>query len=112
MDNPDVTVPTDDDEPAAIGFPVVSSVDKLRAISAELTSADTDDPMQAALLSVLSGITPMLIPLLPSDPAELDALLLTGARWMLTMRSDGAWQPEDLDELFMGPAAAAATAEG
>jgi hypothetical protein len=91
-----------DEEPVALGLPVRSSVEKLQAIGAELVDVEPDDPMQAALLSMLAGMAPMLTGLLPDDPAELDDLLLVGSRWMLAMRSDDAWQPVDLDELFLG----------
>lgn len=104
VDPTDETRPAElEEEAAAIGFPVTSSVDKLRGVVAELGAIEPDDPMQAAMLAMFAAFAPQLASLLPDDPDELDALCLTGAKWMLGLRSDDAWQPADLDELFMGP---------
>ncbi|HUR85658.1 MAG TPA: hypothetical protein VMY78_09955 [Solirubrobacteraceae bacterium] len=90
------------EEPAAIGFPVCSSVDKLHTVAGELGALEPEDAMQAALLTMLSAFAPALTAQLPDDPDELDELLLAGARWMLNLRSDDAWTPETIDELYLG----------
>lgn len=91
--------PTSD---ALIGLPVVSSTNKLSRVLVQLGEYVPDDPLQAAMLALLGGVSPMLVGLLPTDPSELDELLLAGAKWMLSMRSDDAWAPETITDLYLG----------
>jgi hypothetical protein len=85
--------------------PPRSSVEKLEAGLAQLASAQADDQGSAFALSSLRAILPTLrmLGFVPDDPVELDHLLLIGARWALGLRSDDAWHPASLDELFLGP---------
>lgn len=81
-----------------------SSPDKLRAELAALASTRSDDPIIDALMSTMASILPMVTGMLPDDPEAVDEILLIGARRCLSLRSDDAWQPADLDELFgLGP---------
>lgn len=81
-----------------------TSVEKLDGALEELASAQVD-ATHAVLVSTFRATLPMLrrSGMIPTDPAELDATLLACARWCVGMRSDTAWQPETMDELFMGP---------
>lgn len=82
-----------------------SSVEKLEQALEQLTGAKAADAGQSMLLNTLKALLPSLRRLgyIPSDPDELDTILLAGARWMLGMRSDTAWQPEHINDLFFGP---------
>jgi hypothetical protein len=95
----------DDDAIAALVGPPRSSVAKLEEGLAQLADAKSDDAGSQFALSSLVAILPTLrrLGFIPNDPAELDHLLLVGARWALGLRSDDAWQPQNLDELFLGP---------
>lgn len=81
-----------------------SSPDKLRAEIQALASTRSDDPVIDAVMSTMASLMPMFAGMLPDDPETVDAMLLIGARRCLSLRSDDAWQPADLDELFgLGP---------
>lgn len=81
-----------------------SSPDKLRAELHALTATRSDDPILDAVMSTLASLAPLLGGMLPDDAETVDELLLIGARRCLTLRSDDAWQPADLNELFgLGP---------
>lgn len=77
-----------------------TSVEKLRDGLASLQAMEPEDPGHAAQLAMIGGALPFLAPLFPDDPAELDVILLAAAKWALSLRSDDAWHPEQLDELF------------
>jgi hypothetical protein len=82
-----------------------SSVEKLEDLLAQLGDAKADDQGQRLLLTTFRPLVPLLRSMgyIPSDPAELDHVLLVGARLALGLRSDSAWQPETIDDLFLGP---------
>jgi hypothetical protein len=82
-----------------------SSVEKLEDLLDQVTGASSDDAGQRLLLSTFRPLIPLLRQLgyIPSDPDELDRLLLIGARMALGLRSDTAWQPETINDLFLGP---------
>lgn len=88
------------------GFqPPRTSVDKLEDALASLAHAKGEDATHGMLLGTFKAMLPTLRKLgyIPDDPAELDTVLLACARWCLGMRSDAAWQPDTIDELFTGP---------
>lgn len=90
-----------------------TSTEKLDALLAQLADARGDDAGQRILLSTFRPLLPLLRQLgyIPTDPAELDHLLLIGARWALGLRSDTAWQPETANDLFLGPESGQETPE-
>lgn len=82
-----------------------TSVQKLEEALEQLAGAQAGDTHGRMLLTAFRSLLPTLRRggYIPSDPAELDALLLVAARWTLGMRSDAAWQPETINDLFLGP---------
>jgi hypothetical protein len=82
-----------------------TSVEKLEAWLGELARARTDDAGMAMVLNTGKAMLPALrrLGFIPDDPAELDVVLLALAKWALVTRSDDAWQPDTLDDLFLGP---------
>jgi hypothetical protein len=82
-----------------------TSVEKLEAWLGELARARTDDAGMAMVLNTGKSLLPALrrLGFIPDDPAELDVVLLALAKWALVTRSDDAWQPDSLDDLFLGP---------
>jgi hypothetical protein len=82
-----------------------TSVEKLEAWLGELARARTDDAGMAMMLNTARSMLPSLrrLGFIPDDPAELDVVLLALAKWALVTRSDDAWQPDSLDDLFLGP---------
>jgi hypothetical protein len=82
-----------------------TSVEKLEQMLDELANARGEDQGQRLLLSTFRPLLPLLRQLgyIPSDADELDRLLLIGARMAIGLRSDQAWQPETIDDLFLGP---------
>jgi hypothetical protein len=104
----------DDDAIAALIGAPRSSVAKLEEGLAQLADAKSDDAGSQFALSSLVALLPTLrrLGFIPNDPAELDQLLLIGARWALGLRSDDAWQPQTLDELFLGPESPASAPQG
>jgi hypothetical protein len=81
-----------------------TSVEKLEAWLGELARARTDDAGMAMMLNTARSMLPSLrrLGFIPDDPAELDVVLLALAKWALVTRSDDAWQPDTLDDLFLG----------
>jgi hypothetical protein len=81
----------------------MTSVQKLESALADLADVQGSDAGQRMLLNTLKAMLPALRKLgyIPDDPAELDTVLLKCAAWALSMRSDDAWQPEDIVELYM-----------
>jgi hypothetical protein len=67
------------------------STDKVRGEIARAQQLDVgDDPSLGAMTGMLAMFEPQLLALLPDDPEQLDALLLRGAEWALSLRSDTA----------------------
>jgi hypothetical protein len=67
-----------------------TSVEKVHQLIAELHQLDAsqlDSQTQMALSAILL-LRGQLVGLVPDDPDQLDALLLRGAMWALSMRSD------------------------
>ena len=81
-----------------------TSTEKLEGALAQL-AAEKGDGQNAMLLGTFKSLLPVLRRLgyIPDNPAEPDESLLSCARWCLGMRSDEAWQPDTVDDLFMGP---------
>lgn len=69
---------------------MASSVEKLAQLGTELVTNFPATPEDAQLYSLFQLIGPTIAGLLPNDPEALDALLLVGAQWALTLRSDDA----------------------
>jgi hypothetical protein len=89
-------------EPADV-LPVgESSVEKLEGWLGELAQARSDDAGMSMVLGTAKAMIPTLrrMGFIPSDPHELDVVLLALAKWALVTRSDDAWQPNTLDDLF------------
>lgn len=80
-----------------------TSVEKLSEAMQDLVHAEPADAETAGMLAMLGGLLPLLRKYLPQDPADLDELLMLGAKWALDLRSDAAWQPENLDDIWMRP---------
>jgi hypothetical protein len=82
-----------------------TSVEKLEALLDQVSGAKADDAGQRLMLTTFRPLLPLLRQLgyIPTDPDELDRLLLIGARMALGLRSDAAWQPETVNDLFLGP---------
>jgi hypothetical protein len=78
-----------------------TSVEKLHDLIAEAKSAKPTDEQTARLRQAFSSLLPMILRFapIPEDPAELDKLLLVGARVCLRLRSDDAEQPASIAEL-------------
>lgn len=73
----------------------MNSPEKVRALLDQLDDPERvaglqDDPQAAAALGFVLLARGQLAQLIPSDPEQLDALLLRGAEWALLMRSDDA----------------------
>lgn len=83
--------------------PARSSVEKLEDALAELQRSKGADHGHAVILGTFKAMLPALRKLgyIPDDPDELDAVLLTCAAWCLGMRSDDAWQPETVIDLYL-----------
>lgn len=96
-----------------LAAPPKTSVEKLEELIDRLADAKADDTTQRLLLTTLRGLMPTLrrSGYIPDDPAELDNLGLIAARLALSLRSDQAWQPETINDLFLGPQAPQETPE-
>ncbi|MFL5901237.1 MAG: hypothetical protein ACJ75S_08580 [Solirubrobacterales bacterium] len=81
-----------------------TSKDKIGEALAVATELAPTDQRTARLQQAMSVMMPMVqrLGVVPEDPAELDELLLKGARLALAMRSDDAELPETIAEL-LGP---------
>jgi hypothetical protein len=92
-------------DPADVITAGQSSVEKLEDWLGQLARARSDDAGLRMMLSTAQAMLPQLrrLGFIPSDPDELDVILLALAKWALVTRSDGAWQPDSLDDLFLGP---------
>jgi hypothetical protein len=77
----------------------VTSIEKLHAMTLAASAKTPESEDQARALSLFQMVAPFVAGMMPDDPAELDALLLNGARWALALRSDGAPEPETIEEL-------------
>jgi hypothetical protein len=84
----------------------LTSVQKVHAALAQLDGLNPEDPSAQAIVLALTMLRPKVVEMLPSEPEQLDALLLYGAAWALRLRSDDA-APFDVDELLGRPPAAA-----
>jgi hypothetical protein len=82
-----------------------TSVEKLDDLLGELAGATGEDAGQRLLITTFRPMLPLLRTMgyIPTDPDELDRLLLIGARMALGLRSDQSWQPETMNDLFLGP---------
>ncbi len=69
---------------------MASSVEKLAGIGAELNGKVPETPEEAQLMALFQTIGPVVAQFLPNDAEALDALLLAGAEWALSLRSDDA----------------------
>lgn len=76
----------------------LNSREKLEALISGTAGADevAGDPEMGQLLGVMRMAAPVAMRFLPSDPDELDAMLITGASLALRLRSDDADPPESL----------------
>lgn len=66
----------------------MNSIEKLHAFRTELMQTEPPDQETAQLMQVAQNIMPFVLPMLPTDPAELDRHLLGLAKWAVSMRSD------------------------
>ena len=70
----------------------MNSLEKLAKLQADMMETPPADEDSARWQQLATGALPMIGPMLPDDPAELDQHLLRLAAWGLTMRSDDAPQ--------------------
>lgn len=68
----------------------MNSIEKLAKMQAELMDSAPEDEQTARWAQAAGSLLPIIGPMLPEDPAELDQYLLRLAAWALTMRSDDA----------------------
>jgi hypothetical protein len=68
----------------------LTSTEKVAALSQELGQSEPETTEDAQMLALMQTIGPIVGQFLPSDPDALDELLLRGARWALSLRSDDA----------------------
>lgn len=66
----------------------MNSLEKLAQFQAEMMEAEPADEQTAQLIQLATLAGPLIGPMLPDDPAELDAHLLKLAAWALGSRSD------------------------
>jgi hypothetical protein len=72
---------------------MATSLEKLDALERELHAAEPAQGPGAMLQLMLEQAAPLVRPMLPDDPAELDALLTQAGEWVLGLRSDTAAAP-------------------
>ncbi len=79
-----------------------TSTQKIAEALGEASSAPVTDQRTARLQQAMGVLMPMIgrLGVIPDDPAELDDLLLKGARLALAMRSDDAELPGTIAELL------------
>lgn len=70
----------------------MNSLEKLAKLQADLMDSTPTDEDSARWIQLGASVLPMLGPMLPADPAELDQQLLVLASWALSQRSDEASQ--------------------
>jgi hypothetical protein len=87
----------------------LTSVQKVHAALAQLDGLNPEDPSAQAIVLALTVLRPKVVEMLPSEPEQLDALLLYGAAWAMRLRSDDA-APFDVDDLIGRTAPAAVEA--
>jgi hypothetical protein len=75
----------------------LTSPEKIAALLAELSGQSPDDEETAQLIAMMQMIGPIAARFIPREPAELDKLLLVGARWALALLSDPAAVDHELD---------------
>lgn len=68
----------------------MDSREKLNALVEKAKTMQPETEEQARLAQGVQLVVPMIAPMVPEDPAELDKLLLTLASWCVDTRSDGA----------------------
>lgn len=81
-------------------IPQGTSVEKLSQTLSAIRDAPPADFQAATLMQALGMLEPLLHLALPDDPAELDEILATGAKWALLLRSDDAPAIETINQLF------------
>lgn len=69
----------------------LTSHEKIQRAIGELAALQPDpqDPAQAGMLVIAQQVAPAAVRLLPPDPGRLDDALLSAARALLALRSDG-----------------------
>jgi hypothetical protein len=70
--------------------PRMTSIEKVRAVAARIDELEPDNAQATAAVLAMTALRPQALALLPDDPAELDELLVKGALWALSLRSDDA----------------------
>lgn len=82
--------------------PAMTSVEKINVLVNAFTTTPPEDEETAQRQALLNMIlaTGQLDRFVPSDPAELDHLLLRGARFALELVSDLAPRPATLEDLL------------
>lgn len=81
----------------------MTSKEKIDAALDEALKGDgLTDGKTARMRQALGMMLPLVrrLGVIPEDPAELDELLLKGARVALALRSDGAALPETIEQLL------------
>lgn len=68
--------------------PPRTSIEKVHALAAEVRELKPSTPEEAVLFNVLPMALPQVLNLLPTDPAELDALLAKGSEFVAGLQSD------------------------
>lgn len=82
----------------------LSSIDKVQELLTGAGRFEATDEEDARLLQMFQAVGPIVATrVIPDDPAELDRMLLSLARWAIELRSDGAWRPVTIEEMFNGP---------
>jgi hypothetical protein len=93
----------DDGQLAPVAPPALTSVQKIEgALDTALTGDVEGDEKTAQMRQAFKIIWPMVrrLGIIPGDPAELDDMLLKGAGVAIALRSDGAEQPESIEQLL------------
>jgi hypothetical protein len=66
----------------------VNSIEKLQALAGQLQDAPPAEGTDAILQMTFVSALPMLWPMVPEDPAQLDELLERAAEFVTSLRSD------------------------